>query len=85
MRPFEIIKYPISTEKAVRLMESQNKVIVVVDSRANRKMVKQAFEKLFKVEVIAVKIANVRGVKKAYIKLAPKHIALDIATELGMI
>ena len=31
MKAQEIVKYPISTEKAVRIMQSENKLIFIVD------------------------------------------------------
>jgi len=82
---FAIIKYPLTTEKSIRIMEAENKMIFVVDRSATKAQIKQAIEELFK-----TKIANVntqitpQGHKKAYIKFAPDVIAMDIATNLGL-
>ena len=80
-----VIKYPLSTEKAIRLMESENKLIFVVDLRSKKPEIKQAVEKTFKVKVIKVNtLVTPKGVKRAYVKLDPASPALDIATDLGL-
>jgi len=86
MREDEIVKYPLSTEKAIRLMESENKLVFVVDRRADKKEVKKAIETLFKTKVTKVNMfVSPKGVKKAYIKFSSETPAIDIATQLGMI
>jgi large subunit ribosomal protein L23 len=81
----QVIKYPLSTEKSIRLMESENKLIFVVDIKANKTEIKKAIEKTFKVKVIKVTtLLSPRGEKRAYVKLAPETPALDIATDLGL-
>jgi len=44
MEPFNVIKYPLSTEKSIRLMEAENKLIFVVDRKAAKKDIKKAIE-----------------------------------------
>ena len=34
---YKIIQYPLSTEKSIRLMESENKLIFVVEPKAKKK------------------------------------------------
>ena len=84
MDPYKIIKHPLSTEKSIRLMESQNKLIFVVDIDADKKMVKKAVEDMFKVEVENVKTYVQKGQKRAYVKFSDKNPAIDIATQLGL-
>lgn len=82
---YEIIKNPISTEKAVRLMESENKLIFIVDKKARKNEIKEAVEKLFKVKVMKVNtLHELQGRKKAYVKLSPDTPAIDIVTEMGL-
>lgn len=84
--PYAIIKYPLSTEKTVRLMESENKLTFIVNSNSKKQEIKQAIQELFKVKVVKVTTLNTsKGVKKAYIKLAPENKAIDVATQLGLI
>ena len=69
MDPYKIVKYPLSTEKSIRLMESQNKLIFVVDIDADKKMVKNAVEDMFKVKVDNVRTYVIKGEKKAYVQM----------------
>ena len=55
MDPYKIVKYPLSTEKSIRLMESQNKLIFVVEIDADKSMIKDAVESMFKAKVESVK------------------------------
>lgn len=80
-----MIKKPITTEKAIRLIELDNVILFEVDNADNKKTIKNVFEKMFKVKVTKVNIIN-RGSKKiAYIQLNRSNPAIDIATKLGMI
>lgn len=81
----KVIKYPLSTEKSIRLMESENKLIFVVDLRARKPEIKEAIEKTFKVKVEKVNtLITPKGEKRAYVRLSPDTPALDIATDLGL-
>ena len=80
-----IVKYPLSTEKSVKLMESDNKLTFIVDKTANKQEIKKAVEENFKVKVIKVNTSIQKGKKKAYVKLSPETPAIDVATQLGLI
>lgn len=83
--PYTIIKHPLATEKAVRLMNTENKLIFIVDKRATKPEIKKAVEELFKVKVENVNTMNdMRGRKKAYVQLSPENPAMDIATQMGI-
>jgi large subunit ribosomal protein L23 len=82
---YNSIKNPLSTEKAVRLMESENKLLFIVDKKADKIEIKASIEKLFNVKVVKVNTLNdVKGRKKAYVKLSNETPAIDVATELGL-
>ncbi|MFH1210160.1 MAG: 50S ribosomal protein L23 [archaeon] len=86
MDPYQVLKYPISTEKVVRLMESDNKLVFIVDRKAKKQDIKKAFEDLFKVKALKINVLiTPEGEKKAYIKLPKETPAIDIATQLGLI
>jgi ribosomal protein uL23 len=86
MDPYTIIKNPLSTEKSIRLMESENKLIFVVDMKANKKDIKEAIESIFKAKVTKVNtFVTTKGQKRAYIKFSEETPAIDIATEMGLI
>jgi len=84
MDPYRVIKYPLATEKSIRLMESENKLIFVVDNSATKTDIKTAVERAFKVKVAKVNTFITGNQKKAYIKLKAESPAIDIATELGL-
>lgn len=85
MDAFQIVKNPISTEKAVRLMESENKLIFLVDRNASKPEIKQALEEIFKIKIEKVTTLINKGVKKAYVKISKETKAIDIATQMGLI
>lgn len=80
----DVIKYPISTERTLRNMESENRLLFVVDRKATKKDVKNAVESLFKVKVVKVNTTIFGGKKRAYVRLDAANPAIDIATQLGM-
>jgi len=85
MDPYKIIKYPLATEKAIKLIESENKIIFIVDKKATKKQVKEAIETEYKVKVLKVNtLITSKGKKKAYISLSNESPAIDIATKLGL-
>ena len=85
MDTHKIVKYPLSTEKSIRLMELDNKLIFVVDKRATKKEIKKAIEEMFKAEVDNVNtFVNADGEKRAHVKFSAKNPAIDIATQMGL-
>ena len=81
----EIIKYPLATEKSIRMMESENKLIFAVAKKAKSAEIKKAIEGLFKVKVVKVNtIITPKGEKRAYIKFSDETPAIDIATQLRL-
>ncbi len=86
IEPLTILKYPLSTEKAVRQMEADNKLIFVVDKNATKQSIKWAVEKAFNAKVESVNTTiHLDGTKKAYVKLKPETLASDITTQLGLV
>jgi large subunit ribosomal protein L23 len=80
-----IIKHPLSTEKSIRLMESENKLVFIVDSKAKKPAIKKAIEETFNVKVVNVNTANdSKGRKKAYVRFSDETPAIDLATKLGL-
>lgn len=77
--------HPISTEKAIRMLESENVVSFIVNKNSTRSKIKKEIENRFKVKVSDIRIViNQKGKKKAYIKLSKDYPAIDIATQLGL-
>lgn len=81
-----ILKYPLTTEKNVKLMQNENKLVFIVERSANKNQIKKAAEEFFKVKVLSVRTQILpNGKKKAYLKLSPKTPAIDVATQLGLL
>ena len=86
MEEDNIIKYPVSTEKAIRLMEADNKLTFVVDRKAKKSEIKKALESLFKIKISKVNTyITPKGKKKAIVTLTAENPAIDIATQLGLL
>ena len=80
-----LVKYPILTEKTIRLIE-QNQYSFAIDPKANKVDLKQAIEQLFDVKVISVNtsllplrkrrvgkfIGKKARYKRAIVKLVPE-------------
>lgn len=94
-KDFSVIVKPIITEKSMALMQNENKVTVKVLDSANKTEIGLAFERIFQVKVVDVKVANVRaksttrgtryqgsisGYKKAVITIADGE-AIDLFKE----
>ena|SRR3989344_2543931 len=84
--PYKIIRYPLSTEKSIKQIEFENKLVFVIDSRATKSDVKKAVEELFKVRVVKINLQNsFFGGKRAYVRLGPERLASDVSADLGLI
>ena len=94
-KDFAVIKTPLITEKTMDGMQNQNKVTIKVASDTNKTEVKLAFQRIFQVKVVDVKILNVKpkattrgtryngkiqGFKKAVVTLAEGE-AIDLFRE----
>ena len=85
MSDHPVIKYPLATEKSIRLMESENKLIFVVAIQARKQEIAKAIEDEFNVKVDKVRtLIDTKGRKKAYITFSPETPAIDVATKLGL-
>lgn len=83
---WDILVYPHLTEKSMNMVELENKLVFIVNKKANKEDIKEAIEKEFDVKVEWVKTEiTTRGQKKAFIKIHPEFSAADIASKLGMI
>ena len=94
-RDFAVILSPVLTEKSMAGMQDQNKVTLKVAPDTNKTEVKLAFQRIFQVKVVDVKILNVKakattrgtryrghiqGYKKAVVTIASGE-AIDLFRE----
>ena len=86
MDPQEVILYPLMTEVTSRLLETENKLVFIVNIKATKGDIKRAVEELYDVKVEKVNVAiTPKGQKKAFVKLHPDYKAADIAIKLGIL
>ena len=76
---------PITTEKAIRLIEIENILVLQVDRRKKKTEIKKGIEETFNVKVDAINSLIRKNKKYVYAKLNKKNPAIDVATKLGMI
>lgn len=82
---YNIIKKPLITEKTFDLIEQENKLVFLVDIKANKNEIKRAIEVIHNVKVEKVNtLVTPQGEKKAFIKLNPENNAQDLAIDLGI-
>jgi len=79
-----IIK-PITTEKAVKLIDTENTILFEVPSIAKKVEIKKEIESLLNVKVDKIRTHIQLNKKFAYVKLNKANLAADLATKLGMI
>ncbi|ASJ08585.1 50S ribosomal protein L23 [Thermococcus siculi] len=85
MDPYKVIVKPVVTEKAVAMIENENKLTFIVDKRATKQDIKRAVEEMFQVKVEKVNtLVTMRGEKKAYVKLKPEYSASEVAARIGL-
>ena len=86
MDPHDVILYPLMTEVTSRLIETENKLVFVVNIKATKSDIKRAVEELYDVKVEKVNVTiTPEGQKKAFVKLHPEYKATDVAIKLGIL
>ncbi|MDJ0272002.1 MAG: 50S ribosomal protein L23 [Candidatus Caldarchaeum sp.] len=85
MNPQDVVKRVYITQDTVSLIESENKLVFIVDLKADKHMIKNAVEQLYNVKVDKVNtLITSRGEKKAFVKLKPEYKASELAVKLGI-
>merc|ERR1719446_1273784 len=83
---FKIIRFPLTTESAMKKIEELNTLVFIVDVRANKRQIKDAVLQMYDVTASKVNtLIRPDGKKKAYIHLTQNYDALDIANRIGII
>ena len=76
---------PITTEKAVMMIETENVLTFKTDRKETKDKIKAEIEKLFKIKIANIRTLIKHNQKYIYIKLKKEFPAIDIATKLGLI
>jgi large subunit ribosomal protein L23 len=86
MKAYNVVKYPLMTERSVNMIENENKLVFIVDRRSKKKDIIKAIRELYEVEVESVNtLINREGEKKAFVKLTKDFDASDVAIRLGIL
>jgi len=86
MDPYDVILYPVMTEVTSRILETENKLVFIVNMKATREDIKRAVEELYEVRTEKINVMiTPRGEKKAFVKLHPEYKAVDVAIKLGIL
>eukprot|EP00178_Gracilaria_changii_P017337 TRINITY_DN49523_c0_g1_i1.p1 TRINITY_DN49523_c0_g1~~TRINITY_DN49523_c0_g1_i1.p1 ORF type:complete len:169 (-),score=24.56 TRINITY_DN49523_c0_g1_i1:46-552(-) len=86
MDAFQVIQHPYTSETAMKKMEDHNTLVFIVDLKANKYQIKEAFKKLYKAKAKKVRtLITPQGKKKAFVRLVADNDALDVANKIGII
>lgn len=75
---------PITTEKAVLMIETENVLEFQTEKKVTKEEIKKEIESLFDVKVEKVRTLIKNNRKHAYVRLKKEFPALDVATKLGI-
>lgn len=76
---------PITSEKAVRLIDGENTLLFETERRATKPEIKAFIEATLAVKVARVRTLIKNNTKFAYVTLHKTTPAVDLAAKLGMI
>ena len=86
MDQFRVIRFPLTTESAMKKIEDNNTLVFITDLFANKSQIKASVKKLYDVQAAKVNtLIRPDGQKKAYVRLTPDFDALDVANKIGII
>ena len=80
-----MILKPVTSEKAVKMIELDNTLFFKTDRRENKESIKKEIESQFNVKVNKIRTLIRANKKFVYAQLNKENPAIDIATKLGMI
>jgi len=85
-KAYDVIKYPLTTESAMKKIEENNTLVFIVNITSNKRQIKDAVKALYDIKAEKVNtLIRPDGLKKAYVKLSPDYEAADVANKLGII
>mmetsp|Transcript_19750 Transcript_19750/g.23513 ORF Transcript_19750/g.23513 Transcript_19750/m.23513 type:complete len:149 (+) Transcript_19750:29-475(+) len=86
MDKYRVIKYPLTTESAMKKIEDNNTLVFIVDVKANKRQIKAAVASMHDIQCQKVNtLIRPDGQKKAYVRLTTDYDALDVANRIGII
>ena len=86
MDKYRVIKYPLTTESAMKKIEDNNTLVFIVDLKANKRQIRAAVKSMYEIQCAKVNtLIRPDGQKKAYVRLTLDYDALDVANRIGII
>ncbi|AFP65580.1 60S ribosomal protein L23A (nucleomorph) [Chroomonas mesostigmatica CCMP1168] len=83
---FSILKYPLTTETAIKKIQYTNTLFFIVENFSKKKQIKNSIKKFYKVNIKKVNtLIQLNGKKRAFVKLSPDCDALELANKIGFI
>ena len=86
LHDMEVIIHPLVTEKAVNMIEAENKLTFIVNDNTSKTEIRKVLEEAYGIKVVKVNVVrDMKGRKKAIVKLDKKFKASELATKLGVL
>jgi len=86
MDTYRVIRFPLTSEKAMKKIEDDNTLVFIVDILANKNQIKDAVKKAYNIRAVRVNtLIRADGRKKAMVKLHKDDDALDVANKIGIV
>ena len=83
---FKIMKFPLTTESAMKKIEDNNTLVFIVNRQADKKQIAGAVKKMYQIHASKVNtLIRPDGQKKAFVRLSADYDALDVANKIGII
>ncbi|XP_057989520.1 60S ribosomal protein L23A-like [Hevea brasiliensis] len=83
---YQILKYPLTAESAMKKIEDNNTLVFIADIRADKKKIKDLVKKMNDIQTKKVDtLIRADGTKNAHVRLTPDYDALDVANKIGII
>ena len=84
--PYQLIRFPLNTEKALKQLEEHNVLTFICDIRANKMSIKKALQQAYGCKVTKVRtLIRPQGDKKAYVTLHKDQDGMEIASKHGLV
>ncbi|HIJ07482.1 MAG: 50S ribosomal protein L23P [Methanomicrobiales archaeon 53_19] len=81
-----VLNHPSVTEKAMAMLENENKLVFIVRKEANKEMITRDIEKTFGKTVADVRtLMTNKGTKKAIVSFEDDRAAEEILSRLGIV
>ena len=83
---YQILRYPLTSENCMKMVEENNTLTFIVDTRANKRQIADAVRRMYEIKTAKVNtLIRPNGTKKAYVRLTSDYDALDVANKVGII